>query len=85
MKIALYNLTTTTRWGGVEMFVWEVAEQMRARGHEVVIFGGRGVVRFRESPKLVLERSEGSKVQSLPSNEVKGPNPQLPPILSLML
>ncbi len=42
MKIALYNLTTTTRWGGVETFVWEMAEQMARRGHRVVIFGGRG-------------------------------------------
>lgn len=51
MKIALYNLTTTTRWGGVEMFVWEVAAQMQARGHEVVIFGGRGPKQFRQNPK----------------------------------
>ncbi len=42
MKVALYNLTTTTRWGGVESFVWEVAAHMAARGHEVEIFGGRG-------------------------------------------
>src|SRR6476660_7497897 len=42
MKIALYNLTTTTRWGGVETFVWEVAGQLRERGHKVEIFGGRG-------------------------------------------
>ena len=42
MKIALYNLTTTTRWGGVEHFVWEVAGQMAARGHTVHIFGGVG-------------------------------------------
>ena len=42
MKIALYNLTTTTRWGGVEHFVWEVAAQMAARGHTVHIFGGVG-------------------------------------------
>lgn len=42
MKIALYNLTTTTRWGGVETFVWEVAAQLRDRGHRVEIFGGRG-------------------------------------------
>ncbi|MEO6458730.1 MAG: glycosyltransferase family 4 protein [Chloroflexia bacterium] len=42
MKIALYNLTTTTRWGGVEMFVWEVAASLAERGHQVDIFGGRG-------------------------------------------
>lgn len=42
MRIAIYNLTTTTRWGGVETFVWEVAAQLRDRGHHVEIFAGRG-------------------------------------------
>lgn len=50
MKLALYNLTTTTRWGGVETFVWEVAEQMAQRGHEVEIFGGRGAGERRNIP-----------------------------------
>lgn len=58
MKIALYNLTTTTRWGGVENFVWEVAEQMAARGHTVHIFGGSGHV---EHPA-----SEGVRVRRFP-------------------
>lgn len=47
MKLALYNLTTTTRWGGVENFVWEVAAQMAARGHKVDLFGGRGTITGR--------------------------------------
>ncbi len=47
VKIALYNLTTTTRWGGVETFVWEVAAQMAARGHTAHIFGGRGQITGR--------------------------------------
>lgn len=50
MKIALYNLTTTTRWGGVETFVWEVATQMAGRGHRVEIFGGRGGGERRHIP-----------------------------------
>ncbi len=50
MKIALYNLTTTTRWGGVETFVWEVATQMAGRGHRVEIFGGRGKGERRRIP-----------------------------------
>lgn len=50
MKIALYNLTTTTRWGGVETFVWEVASQMAQRGHAVEIFGGRGGGERRSLP-----------------------------------
>jgi D-inositol-3-phosphate glycosyltransferase len=47
LKIALYNLTTTTRWGGVETFVWEVAAQMAERGHEVQLLGGRGTIEGR--------------------------------------
>lgn len=50
MKLALYNLTTTTRWGGVETFVWEVAAQMASRGHKVTIFGGRGAGERRRIP-----------------------------------
>jgi hypothetical protein len=50
MKIALYNLTTTTRWGGVETFVWELAGQLAERGHRVEIFGGRGPGERRRVP-----------------------------------
>jgi D-inositol-3-phosphate glycosyltransferase len=42
LKIALYNLTTTTKHGGVESFVWEIARRLADRGHAVTLFGGRG-------------------------------------------
>jgi glycosyltransferase involved in cell wall biosynthesis len=42
LKIALYNLTTTTKHGGVESFVWEIARRLADRGHDVTLFGGRG-------------------------------------------
>lgn len=45
MKIALYNLTTTTQYGGVESFVWEVARGLAARGIDTTIVGGAGEVR----------------------------------------
>ena len=48
MRIALYNLTTTTAYGGVESFVWDLANQLAARNHAVTIIGGNG------------ERREGS-------------------------
>ncbi len=44
LKIALYNLTTTTKHGGVESFVWEIARRLSERGHAVTLFGGRGKV-----------------------------------------
>src|SRR6476659_10231147 len=44
LKIALYNLTTTTKHGGVESFVWEIARRLADRGHSVTLFGGRGNV-----------------------------------------
>ncbi|HYP38960.1 MAG TPA: glycosyltransferase family 4 protein [Chloroflexia bacterium] len=57
VKVALYNLTTTTRWGGVESFVWEIAAQLAARGHEVKIFGGRGNSELvRHSPGVRVRR-----------------------------
>lgn len=42
MKIALYNLTTTTLYGGVESFVWDLSRELAARGHAVTIIGGVG-------------------------------------------
>ena len=45
LKIALYNVTTTTKVGGVETFVWEVAVRLAARGHRVDVIGGRGAER----------------------------------------
>ncbi len=42
MNIALYNLTTTTKFGGVESFVWDLSRELAGRGHHVTIFGGVG-------------------------------------------
>jgi glycosyltransferase involved in cell wall biosynthesis len=42
MRIALYNLTTTTKSGGIETFNWELGKALAARGHGVDLFGGIG-------------------------------------------
>ena len=42
MKIAMYNLTTTVKTGGIETFNWEVGKELAHRGHEVHIYGGQG-------------------------------------------
>lgn len=42
MHICLYNLTTTTKHGGVESFVWDLGRELAARGHRVTIIGGAG-------------------------------------------
>lgn len=42
MHIALYNLTTTTKYGGVESFVWDLARELAAREHRVTVIGGVG-------------------------------------------
>ncbi len=44
MRVALYNLTTTTQFGGVESFVWNVARCLSARGIDTTIVGGAGKV-----------------------------------------
>jgi glycosyltransferase involved in cell wall biosynthesis len=44
VKIALYNLTTTIKHGGVESIVWDTAQRLAARGHAVTLFGGQGDV-----------------------------------------
>lgn len=44
-RVALVNATTTTQLGGVETFVWELAERLAAAGDSVTIWGGQGPVR----------------------------------------
>ncbi len=41
MKIALFNLTTTTKSGGIETFNWELAKVLAKRGHTVHLYGGK--------------------------------------------
>ncbi|HDH53119.1 MAG TPA: glycosyltransferase family 1 protein [Nitrospirae bacterium] len=52
MKIAFYNLTTTTKAGGIETFNWEMAGTLASRGHTVHIYGGEGEA-LRETPANV--------------------------------
>jgi len=40
VRWALYNLTTTTSSGGVEMSVWSLGRELARRGHEVTLYGG---------------------------------------------
>jgi len=43
MKIAFYNLTTTTRFGGVETFNIEMAKTLAKRGWTVHVYGGESL------------------------------------------
>jgi D-inositol-3-phosphate glycosyltransferase len=45
MHIALYNLTTTTKFGGVESFVWDLGRELARRGYAIDIIGGGGTRR----------------------------------------
>jgi glycosyltransferase involved in cell wall biosynthesis len=45
LHIVHYNLTTTTKEGGVETFVWDLAREQSRAGHRVTIVSGRGAVR----------------------------------------
>ncbi len=40
-RVALVNLTTTTKIGGVETFVWELARNLALRGIGVTVIGGQ--------------------------------------------
>jgi len=44
LHIVHYNLTTTTKEGGVETFVWDLARQQARVGHRVTIVSGRGPI-----------------------------------------
>lgn len=54
MKICLYNLTTTTQYGGVESFVWQVARGLAQRGLDVTIVGGDGAIRRADDSVRVV-------------------------------
>lgn len=53
MHIVHYNLTTTTKEGGVETFVWDLAAEQARRGARVTIASGRGPV-VREIPGVTV-------------------------------
>lgn len=53
MKIALYNLTTTTRLGGIETFNWEMARALSKKNYSVHIYGGKGEI-IRDVPDGLL-------------------------------
>ncbi len=53
MHIVHYNLTTTTKVGGVETFVWNIAAQQAQSGHRVTVVGGAGPLRHF-SPGVVV-------------------------------
>jgi glycosyltransferase involved in cell wall biosynthesis len=77
MRIALYNLTTTTKLGGVESFVWEIGRCLSARGHAVTLFGGHGTL-ARTYPDLTVRQ-----YPYIP-REVWGRNPVLRKSLNLL-
>jgi len=59
MRWALYNLTSTTQSGGVETSSWNLARELKARGHEVTVVGG-------QSTRRLPEEAKGLKVVSFP-------------------
>jgi len=51
MKIAMYNVTTTIKHGGIETFVWEVGKRLVRSGYEIHVIGGKGLL-LRNIPKI---------------------------------
>ncbi|MCI4626988.1 MAG: glycosyltransferase family 4 protein [Candidatus Magnetoovum sp. WYHC-5] len=45
MKIALYDVTATMSYGGVQTFVWAMANALACRGHVVHVYGGDGNIK----------------------------------------
>jgi D-inositol-3-phosphate glycosyltransferase len=56
MRVAIFNVTTTTQFGGVESFVWEIAARLPLHDVQVDIFGGSGAIR-RDLPASVRLRT----------------------------
>jgi len=52
VKIALYNLTTTTQSGGIETFNREMARALAQKGHTVHVYGGKSAANYDISPEV---------------------------------
>lgn len=56
LRVALFNVTTTTRLGGVESFVWDLARALAAAGLRVDVIGGIGPIE-RAAPGVRIIRA----------------------------
>ncbi len=54
MKIALFNLTTTTKSGGIETFNRELAKVLTKRGHTVHMYGGKSSFAYENPPGVIV-------------------------------
>lgn len=52
MKIAIFNVTATTHFGGLETYAWEVGNALAQRGHKVTIVAGEGGEARNQSVQL---------------------------------
>lgn len=55
MKIALYNLTTTIKKGGIESFCWGLGENLSKKGIEIDLYSGKtdNILPFQENLKII--------------------------------
>ena len=54
LRIALYEMTVTMSYGGVQTTYWETARRLAGFGHEVHLYGGEGVIRRQLPPEVEL-------------------------------
>ena len=66
MKICLYNVTTTTKIGGIETFYWEIAKELKKRGFEVEIISGKGnMIKYENIPIKMFPFTSREKIIDL--------------------
>lgn len=54
MRIALYNITTTTRKGGIESFCWGLAKNLSKIGFEIDLYAGENNNTFQNQKNLKI-------------------------------
>ncbi len=54
MKIALYEINSTTSVGGIQTFVWGMAKALAGKGHIVHIYGGNGDIRAADHCNITV-------------------------------
>lgn len=54
MKIALYEMTVTLSYGGIQTSYWETARRLAGMGHTIHIYGAEGPIRREVPPGVAI-------------------------------
>lgn len=66
-KIAFVDVTTTVSFGGVQTAVWQLAQELADRGHQISVIGGNGEIRGMLNTKVSVQTYAFRPRQQMPN------------------